>query len=256
ADALYDAQEWLAGSPLTGASPMGPREPVPNVVRSVSPARLAILAGSLARFHVSTAHISPEPGDQASPLSVRLNRIMEATEARYESLLPAVLTGTEGPELHVALRWLELLPKAVEAAHEACGDFPEGLRRGYALCHGDLWPAHVYFEGDAFVGFTDFESLCFASPALDLAQLLLHFGGWEIREEVLRDYDRLAPLDERDRSLVPLEAVADLADEGFWALEALYGVASYRTTAAQRAAHSLNLRELLVSLEPIAEEIR
>jgi len=153
------------------------------------------------------------------------------------------------------LRWSELLPKAVEAAREVCGDLPEGPRLGYVLCHGDLWPAHVHFEGDAFVGFTDFESLCFASPALDLAQLVLHFGGWRIREDVLRGYDRVAPLDERDRSLLPVEAVADLADEGYWALEALYGAVSSRTTAAQRTAHSLNLRGLLEPLELVTEEM-
>lgn len=157
----------------------------------------------------------------------------------------------------MALRWLELLPKAVEAAREACGGLPGRPRLGYALCHGDLWPAHVYFRGHAFVGFADFESLCFASPALDLAQLVLHFGGWEMREAVLRGYGRVATLDERDSYLLlPLEAVADLADEGYWALEALYGATSSGTTAAaQRTAHSLNLRGLLESLEPVTEEM-
>lgn len=255
AHGLYDAQEWLAGGPLAGTGPMGSGEPVPNVVVSVSPARIVGLARSLARFHLSTAHLPPEPADHASPLPVRLTQLVEATEARHEPLLSAVRTGTEGPERCVALRWLELLPKAVEAAREVYGDLPEGPRLRYALCHGDLWPAHVHFDGDAFVGFTDFESLCFASPALDLAQLVLHFGGWRIREDVLRGYDSVAPLDERDRSLLPVEAVADLADEGYWALEALYGAVSSRTTAAQRTAHSLNLHGLLEPLELVTEEM-
>ena len=255
ADGLYDAQEWLAGVPLSGRSPFGSEEPVPNVTGSFSPARIAILAAALARFHLSTANISPDPADHASPLPARLTRLAEAAKTRHESLHAEVRTRSEGPERRVALRWLDLLPKAIEAARGACGGLPEVSHRGCAVCHGDLWPAHVLFDGDAFVGFTDFESLSFASPALDLAQLVLHFGGWEIREDVLRGYAQVVPLDERDLSLLPLEAVADLVGEGYWALEALYGSASPPTTAAQRTAHSLNLRELLGSLEMVMEEV-
>ncbi len=255
ADGLYDAQEWLAGQPLAGASPLGSEVQVPNVAASVSPARIALLAASLARFHQSLAHTFVEPAYHASPLPARLTGLAEAARAHHESLLPAVRASSEGPGRRVALRWLELLPRALEAARGACGDLPGGSHRGYVLCHGDLWPAHAHFRGDAFVGFTDFESLCSGPPALDLAQLVLHFGGWEIRERILGHYERVAPLDERDRSLLPLEAVADLANEGYWALESLYGAAFHRTTAAQRAAHSLNLRELLGSIEPVTEHI-
>lgn len=253
ADGLYDAQEWLAGGPLAGT---GSGEPVPNVAVSVSSARLAIIAAALARFHLSTFHLPPEPANQADPLPARLARPAAASGSRHGPLLSAVRLRAEGPERSVALRWLELLPEAVEAARGAGGDLPERPHHRRVLCHGDLWPAHVYFEGDAFVGFTDFESLRFASPALDLAQLVLHFGGWETREEVLRAYGRAAPLDERVRSSLPVEAVADLVDEGYWALEALYGPASSRTTAAQRTAHSLNLRGLLPSLELLTEEVK
>ena len=255
ADGLYDAQEWLTGRSLAGTGPLLEGKPAPNVVHAVSPARIAVLAAALARLHLSTAHMPLEPANHLSPLPTRLTQLAEATVARRDLLLPAVRTGVEGPERRVALRWLELLPEAVAAACEACGDPPEEPRRGHAVCHGDLWPAHVHFEGYAFVGFADFESLCFGPPALDLAQLVLHFGGWEMREDVLAHYDRVAPLDERDRSLLPLEAVADLAYEGQWALEASYGAASRRTTATQRTAHALNLRELLVSLELVTEQI-
>jgi len=75
-----------------------------------------------------------------------------------------------------------------------------------------------------------------------------------VSEAALRGYGGVATLDEWDIYLLPLEAVADLADEGYWALEALYGAQSSGTTAAQRAAHSLNLRGLLRSLEPLTEK--
>jgi Ser/Thr protein kinase RdoA (MazF antagonist) len=255
AHGLYDAQEWLAGEPLSKVTAIGPGEPTPNTVASISSARIADLATALARFHLSTIHLSPEPANLATPLPTRLARLVAAAEPRHEPLLSAVQAHAEGGGHRVALRWLELLPVAAEAARRACGTFAESPGCGYALCHGDLWPAHVHFDGDAFVGFTDFESVCFASPALDLAQLALHFGSWELRENVLRSYDAVAPLDERDRSLLPVEAAADLVGEGYWTFEALYGAASSWTTPAQRAAHLLNLRELLGSLELVTEEL-
>ena len=252
ADGLYDAQEWLAGEPLSCATATHPGGPKPNVVAAVPRARIASLARSLARFHLSTAHLSPGPTDPTSPLPARLARLAEVAQARHEPLLLAMQARAEGEERLVASRWLKLLRVAAELASEAFSERP-GL--GYAVCHGDLWPAHVHFDGDAFVGFTDFESLSFASPALDLAQLTLHFGGWKAREDVLRGYESVAPLDERDRSLLPIEAVIDLASEGYWALEALYGTTSSRTTPEQKTAHLLNLRELVVSMELVATEI-
>jgi Ser/Thr protein kinase RdoA (MazF antagonist) len=247
---LYDAQEWLAGEPLSTVQPGG--VPSPNVVVSPLPARASSLATALARFHRSTTNLR-ERGESASPLPVRLARLAEEAEIRREALLSDVRARAEGEGLGLALRWLELLPRTIAAARKA-SEKPLGTApQNHVVCHGDLWPAHVYFDGDALVGFTDFESLCFAAPALDLAQLVLHFGGWETREDVLRRYEAVAPLDERDRVALALEAVVDLAGEGYWSLEALYGEVSPRTTPTQRAAHALNLRELIGSLEQLVE---
>jgi hypothetical protein len=81
---------------------------------------------------------------------------------------------------------------------------------------------HLYFDGDDFVGFVDFESLVFAPSALDLAQLIALFGGWGTRGVVLGAYERITTLGERCRSALqrelPLELVADLVGEGLWAL--------------------------------------
>lgn len=85
--------------------------------------------------------------------------------------------------------------------------------------------------------------------------MALHFGGWEILEDVVRGYDSVAPLDERDRSLLPIEAFVDLAGEGYWALESLYGTTGFRTTPEQRTAHLLNLRELVVSMDLVSTEM-
>ena len=251
---LYDAQEWLAGEPLSRTR--ADEGPTPNMVMSLSPARIADLAATLARFHRSTAHLSAASGNDTSALSLRLARATEVVAARYEALSIEAKSTAEGEERSVALRWLELLPGAVEAAREASEMLPEAGPEDYVVCHGDLWPAHVHFDGGTFVGFTDFESVCFASPVLDLAQLALHFGGWGTQQYVLRSYETVASLAGRDRFALPVEAVVDLAAEGYWSLEALYGNASSRTTSAQRATHVINLRELVGSLELIAAEMR
>jgi Ser/Thr protein kinase RdoA (MazF antagonist) len=248
---LYDAQEWLAGEPLARVSLAG--EPMPNVVVSLSPARITRLATALACFHRSTAHPYRHV-NSAKPLSVRLARLAGDAETRHTNLLSNVQVRARDEEREVALRWLELLPMALTYASSE--SLPETAPEDYVLCHGDLWPAHVHFDGDTFVGFTDFESLSFATPAFDLAQTVLHFGGWEICEDVLQSYETITTLDLRDRVTLLIEAVVDLASEGYWSLEALYGNASFRTSSMQRAAHTLNLREFIGSLEQVVEEVR
>lgn len=89
----------------------------------------------------------------------------------------AVLARDAGEESEVAWRWLELLPGALAAAREASEALPDEGGGTRVVCHGDLWPAHTWFDREAFVGFTDLESLTFASPALNLAQLVTHVPG-------------------------------------------------------------------------------
>lgn len=247
---LYDAQSWMLGEAL---SVHGPGDgPIPNVATRPSPERLTTLAEALARFHASTAHLSLERKHRILPLRERL-RSLEAID-RGKSLLHTVRCCETSHSREVALRWLSLLPRAVVACEssKALSEVNDGPG---VLCHGDLWPAHVRFDGDNFTGFTDFESLIFASPAFDLAQLVLHFGGWEARETIVCSYATLAPLDDTSSALLSAEAVLDLVGEGIWALESLYGEFSSRVDAAQRMAHELNLRRLLGSLERIVEEV-
>lgn len=144
---LYDAQEWMAGRPLSARTDNGwAGEPMPNMVVRPSPRRLDALT-------VETAeHVGP--------------------------LMRVVLARDAGEESEVAWRWLELLPGALAAAREASEALPDEGGGTRVVCHGGLWPAHAWFDGEAFVGFTDLESLTFASPALNLAQLVTHFPGW------------------------------------------------------------------------------
>ncbi len=248
---LHDAQEWLSGRPLAAQRLGG--GPVPNVAARLSRGRLVVLAEAVGRFNGSTARLRPQHDYEADPLTRRLGELANAAEGSLEALRAGVRLRADGAHRRTASRWLEVLPRALRTAREASLRLPSD-GGAQVLCHGDLWPAHVRFEGDDFVGLTDFESLAFAPPALDLAQLVAHFGGWEARVEVLRSYGRLAPLGERCRAALSLEVVGDLASEGLWSLEALYAEPSSEVAGAQRAAHAHNLRALLGYLEEACAE--
>lgn len=144
-------------------------------------------------------------------------------------MVPARALLTQLPRIYKAYRKASLSSRffsvrshTLAVAREASEKPPGGRGVARVLCHGDLWPAHLYFDGNAFVGFVDFESLVFAPSALDLAQLIAHFGGWGTRGVVLGAYERSTPLGERCRSALqrelPLELVEDLVGEGLWAL--------------------------------------
>jgi len=248
---LYDAQSWLGGEPL------GTREsgegPFPNLACDVSSKHLFILAEALARFHQSTVGLVPQTQYRTSPLTERLHALETKTRERHAPLLRAVRSRGTDEELETARLWLTLLPRALDAARRSAERVPpDGMSE--VLCHADLWPAHVRFKGGSFAGFVDFESLTFASPALDLAQLLGHFSGWETAGAVLRSYAAVAPLKEEDVVSLSSEAVADLAAEGLWAIEELYGApASNHVAQEVKNAHRLNLGLLFDPLQKAAD---
>ena len=249
---LYDAQEWTAGRPLSDA-PKGDG-PSPNVAVRSSSERLLTLAEAVARFHASTSRLHPEGAHEVDPLTRRLDELGRELARKLRGLRAGVRVHADEAQRRIASGWLDLLPVALGTAREASLGLPgDGASR--VLCHGDLWPVHVHFRGDDFAVFTDFEAMAFAPPSLDLAQLVAHFGGWEIRAELVGYYERFAPLTERHRVTLPLEVVADLAGEGLWSLEALYAEPLATTaTGAQRKAHEHNLRALLGYLEKAFEE--
>lgn len=246
---LFDAQEWLTGDPLSGRL----LEPTPNVVRPLEPELLASLTTGVARFHSSAADLASER-DEETPLSLHLAESAREGRVRHEALLADVQARAEGGNRRIALRWLELLPKAIALAEATVSDHPLGARSVSTLCHGDLWAPHVFFAGKTFVGLADFEGLCFSSPASDLAQLIVHFNGWPARDTVVDAYEEVSPLDGEDEAVLSAAAVADLAWEGYWSLGLLYGEGP-SLGLTQKEAHETNLRMLLGSLELVVAEI-
>lgn len=247
---LFDAQEWMPGEPLSGEPAWD--GPTPNSVRSLGRGRLSSLTKAVAHFHRSTADLEPEHDGEKEPLSVRSVDASRELAAR-EVLLADVGGKAKGRARHVALRWLELLPVATEMAEGILREHPVGTVDVSVLCHGDLWASHVHFAGSNFAGLLDFESLCFCSPALDLAQLALHFDGWSASETVVDSYREVRPLGAESLAVLPAAALVDLIREGCWSLGRLYA-GEGDLAPPERQTHEHNLDALLVSLEIIVAE--
>jgi Ser/Thr protein kinase RdoA (MazF antagonist) len=239
--ALHDAQGWTPGTPLAAATRAGLRWP--NRVEPASAAHLAGLGAALAAFHASTAGLAPDAGATTAPLAQSLRETRRAVEAVLARRPPRSDAGPDAAEFAAA--WRDALPVAVAAAAGALERHPAVATDAGTLCHGDLWPAHVFVVGATVSGLVDFEGLAFSSPATDLAQLVLHFGGWAARDVALAAYQAVRPLDGATVACLPAAAVLDAAAEGAWALAAL-GAPRER---ARRAAHLANLRDLIGPLD-------
>jgi aminoglycoside phosphotransferase (APT) family kinase protein len=157
-----------------------------------------------------------------------------------------------GSLTNMALRWLGLLSGAIELAHRVLERHPRGAEDVATLCHGDLWAPHIYFAGSEFRGFVDYERLTFSSPALDLAQVILHFNGWSSRDEVISAYEQQYPFKAEDKAVLPVAAILDLAGEAYWSLGML---CDQESDQSDRAVLMTNLTTLLGSLELILEEL-
>jgi Ser/Thr protein kinase RdoA (MazF antagonist) len=253
--AFFEAQGWMAGRPLAGepldSGARGGRSTrvLPNRIRTIPLAYLRELAGGLARFHRSTIGLQPAEEAQRLPL---LRQMLEAVEEMADlqgPLRDAIRARARGVEREIALRWLALLPRAIELAAIALEARLAVAGDASTLCHGDLWPAHVFFADGAFSGFVDFQHLAFSAPAFDLAQLILHFNGWQMRQAALDAYRAELALGSADEAVLPIAAILDLKAEAYWSLTALYHTRDDRLHPACREAHLDNLWVLLAELE-------
>ncbi len=79
-------------------------------------------------------------------------------------------------------RWLRVGERALPDALAVLRDVSAVWSATPVVAHLDLWPAHVLLSRDGdeqrITGLLDREDAAFASPLLDLAQLVTHFGGW------------------------------------------------------------------------------
>jgi Ser/Thr protein kinase RdoA (MazF antagonist) len=244
----FDAQEWIAGAPLARSADVPAM--TPNRVCPLAPERLAEVAIGLADLHRSTSDLSPPPDARRPPLAQRLADVAQILDRQRAAIEAWAHAESDGDLQRLVEEWLSGLPGALSRAAAIPVAMAVPPDATCAAVHGDLWAPHVFFDGPSFTGFVDFESLAWDAPAIDLAQLILHFNGWQERATVLDAYAAARPLTTTDHQLLPAAAVLDLAGEGLWSLGALAAAAG---RPPHRDRHITNLRALLASLHGLTE---
>lgn len=246
-NAWFEAQEWIAGGPAYRLA-YDANQRMPNTAWHFTMEERRAVTSALANFHASTETLQP------------LAR-KHSCLAQVASVLQQAQIQPQGPsEMRPASRsledkaaislWLELLPVVTAHLQQQVTDHIFMLDQEGIICHNDLWPDHVYFAAGSFCGFVDFGALTFTSPVMDLAQLILHFGGWQTCEEVLTVYTSYRSLSIQDVAMLPIVAVSDLISEGYWSLSQLR---DDTLPEPEAAAHWHNLHILLPSLKALAE---
>ncbi len=205
----YDAQSWRPGQPHgrqpRHLSPTGERVNLPGALPDGA---FVALVETVARIHAASEGIPRLAGAPLAPLEGVAAAVQRAWGAHRERLRPVA---AKTPPVQ---RWL----RDVSAVWSATP----------VVAHLDLWPAHVLLSRDGdeqrITGLLDWEDAAFASPLLDLAQLVTHFGGWraEAAESALAAYGSIRRLAPEERRLLPPVAALDLVAEAGWLLCVAY----------------------------------
>lgn len=246
----FDAQEWLAGGPLYRLETPDVRQRTPNVAWDFTTPERQAVTTALAAFHLSTATLQPLL--KGTPLQTQIRLALEQLQSQEPITAALIYGGSDVEDQRLVVPWLNLLSILVNYLRLRIATGWEEHGADNVICHGDLWPDHVYFSKRLFRGFVDFGALTFTTPAIDLAQLILHFGGWQTYDEVLAVYTNDRPLSAQTVTMIPIAAAFDLITEGYWSLEQLK---LERLPAHEKAAHWHNLRMLLSSVEALVEEL-
>lgn len=173
-DAWFDAQEWLAGGPAYGLGMQDTNQRTPNTAWNFTPEERRAVVIALAAFHASTETLQPRLRQQH--IAEHIMSMLQQMPTQQQLALEARRVTDSPANKMLISQWVDLLPRLTTYLH---GQVTANtlIQGASVICHGDLWPDHVYFVVGSFSGFTDFGALTVTSPAVDLAQLILHFGG-------------------------------------------------------------------------------
>lgn len=249
-NAWFEAQEWIAGSPAYRLAGPEASHRTPNTAWHFTVAERRAVNSALADFHASTETL--QPLFRKHSCMVQVASVLQQAQIQQQ-VAPELRPASRSLEDMAVMRlWLDLLPVVTARLHRRATDHISIGEQEGIICHNDLWPDHVYFADGSFRGFVDFGALTFTSPAIDLAQLILHFGGWQTCEEVLTVYTSCRPLSTQDIGMLPIAAASDLVSEGYWSLSQLR---DENLPEPEVAAHWHNLHMLLPSLKALAEAL-
>lgn len=239
---LYDAREWLPGSPPARAEVDWP-DPADriDIPVALSPAQFAQVIAAVATVHEATTALAARRGIPAAPLSMLPGAVRQAHERHL-----AVLRARARREPAIQ-RWLATGERLLASAEPIVAEATRGERLPTSVLHLDLWPTHVLIADGAVVGLLGWGRVAAGSPLLDLAQAALRLQGWsdEAVEAAVGAYADVRPLSPDERRLLPAVAALDAVATTGRLLEQTYAAAeTARPPSALRAGVDAMLRSL------------
>lgn len=241
--ALYDAQQWLPGSPPPRAEARWPDPPDRfDLPATIPQAAFSDAIATVAALHAATADLAQEPGAPAAPLAMLPGAVAQAHHRHYGTLRARAV---REPTIQ---RWLATSERLLATATPIVLEATQQDGGAVAPLHLGLWPAHILLSEGNLSGLLGWERVAVGSPLLDLAQAILRLQGWtdDIVETTIGAYSATQPLAPAERRLLPAVAALDAVASTGRLLEQTFvpGIGE-RPPTAVRGAIDMMLRSLI-----------
>jgi Ser/Thr protein kinase RdoA (MazF antagonist) len=204
---LYDAQQWLPGTPVDGAEIAwpGPDDRI-DVPAAISHEAFTQVITALGNLHAASEGLATTKGAPSAALGL-LPGAVEAAHRRQVSSLRS--RARFEPTIQ---RWLATGERLLSTATPEIEQATERGNLSTSVLHLGMWPAHVLVEEGRVSGLLGWERTSVGSPLLDLAQATLRLRGWsdDAVETTVGYYSDVRDLTPEERRLFPAVAALDV----------------------------------------------
>ena len=204
---LYDAQQWLPGTPAAGAEIAWPADTDRiDVPVAIPHEAFTQVITTLGKLHAASEGLATTKGAPSAALGL-LPGAVQAAQRRQVSALRS--RARFEPAIQ---RWLATGERLLSTATPLIEQATEQGRLSTAVLHLGMWPAHVLLEGEHVSGLLGWERAAVGSPLLDLAQATLRLRGWtdDAVETTVGYYSDIRDLTPEERRLFPAVAALDV----------------------------------------------
>jgi Ser/Thr protein kinase RdoA (MazF antagonist) len=204
---LYDAQQWLPGSPADGAEIAWPgQDDRIDVPVAIPHEAFTQVITTLGKLHAASEGLATTKGAPSAALGL-LPGAVEAAQRRQVSSLRS--RARFEPAIQ---RWLATGERLLSTATPVIEHATEQGNLSTAVLHLGMWPAHVLLQDGRVSGFLGWERAAVGSPLLDLAQATLRLRGWteDAVETTVGYYSDVRDLTPDERRLFPAVAALDV----------------------------------------------
>jgi Ser/Thr protein kinase RdoA (MazF antagonist) len=204
---LFDAQQWLSGSPADGSEiPWPTPEDRIDVPVALPNEAFTQVITSLGKLHAASEGLATTKGAPSAALGL-LPGAVEAAQRRQVNALRS--RARFEPAIQ---RWLATGERLLSAATPLIEEAAERGNLSTAVLHLGMWPGHVLLHEERVSGLLGWERSAIGSPLLDLAQATLRLRGWteDAVETTVGYYSDIRDLTPEERRLFPAVAALDV----------------------------------------------